>query len=176
MSISPKLALVNVVIQAVLIAGTLSGAYLGKKRRFRRHCFTMRALVGVQVILVGVIMAPSLGSYLGSWRGFSLLTTEIVIHAVLGVVLLGLWIFINLALTGVVKTPRRLRRFMWAALSVWLLSLVLGIQLYLRIWRSVSSVWLYGTPLLVLAGASLAAFLIHRLAGAAPRARGRPAS
>jgi hypothetical protein len=82
-----------------------------------------------------------------------------------------LWIYINLALTGLVKSPRRPRRFMWATLSVWSVSLALGIQLYLRIWRPVSSFWLYAIPLIVLGAVVVAAASLRRVAAAAVRAR-----
>lgn len=135
MSMTPTLALANLIIQVLLIVGALSGAYLAKKRRLRRHCLTMRILVAVQIVVIAVIMAPSLAGYLGNWGGFSWFTAEIIIHHILGLVVLAFWIFINLAFTGVVKTPRRFRRIMRVTLAVWLVSLAMGIHLYVHIWR-----------------------------------------
>jgi hypothetical protein len=164
LSINPNLALINLLLQVLLIAGVLGGAFLGRRRHFRHHCLTIRVLVAVQILAIALIMAPSLAGYLKNWSGFSWFTAEIIIHHVLGLVVLALWIYINLAYLGIVKRPQRFRRYMWAALAVWLVSLALGIQLYVRIWRPLPGIWAYGVPLLALAGAALAAFLIYRLA------------
>lgn len=135
MSITSGLALANLIVQVLLIAGALGGAFLGTRRHFRRHCLTMRILVAVQIVTIVVIMAPSLAGYLNNWGGFSWFTAEIIIHHVLGLVVLAFWVFINLAFMGIVKTPRRFRRFMWTTLAVWLVSLATGIHLYAYIWR-----------------------------------------
>jgi hypothetical protein len=135
MSMTPTIALANLIIQVVLIVGALTGAYLARRRLFSRHCLSMRILVGVQILAIGLIMAPSLSRYVNNWSGFSRFTAEIIVHHVLGVVVLALWIYINLALTGVVKAPRRPRVFMRATLAVWLVSLALGVHLYVHIWR-----------------------------------------
>ena len=135
MSINPSLALANLIVQVALIAGVLGGAFLGRRRRFRRHCLTMRILVAAQILAIGLVMAPSLAGYLGNWSGFSWFMAEIIIHHVFGLAVLGLWIFINLAMLGIARTPRHFRRFMWAALAVWLVSLGMGIHLYTYIWR-----------------------------------------
>ncbi|OFV85013.1 MAG: hypothetical protein A2W26_04365 [Acidobacteria bacterium RBG_16_64_8] len=134
MTIGPTQTLVNLVLQVALVVGAISGAYLGRRRRFRRHCLAMRILMAVQILAIALVMAPSLAAYVNNWTGLSWLRAEIIIHAVFGIVLIGLWSFINLALLGIVKTPRHLRRFMWAALAVWLVSLALGIHLYTSIW------------------------------------------
>lgn len=172
MSISPHLALANLILQALLMVGALGGAFLGRRRHFRRHCLTIRILLVIEILAIGLIMAPSLARYIKHWGGFSGLTTEIIIHHALGVVLLALWIFINLAYYGIVKRPRGFRRYMWAALAVWLVSLALGIQLYVRIWRPLAAIWAYGIPVLALAGAALAAFLVFRLAAMSGRTGG----
>ncbi|MFH0914971.1 MAG: hypothetical protein V1912_00805 [bacterium] len=135
MATNSNLALVDLIVQVLLIAGALGGAYLGKRRHFRRHCLTMRIVVGVQIVTIAVLMVPSLAGYLNNWVGLSWFTAEIIVHHVLGLVVLALWAFINLAFIGIVKTPRQLRRFMWATLAVWLVSLAMGLHLYVYIWR-----------------------------------------
>jgi hypothetical protein len=129
------LALINLCIQVALIAGALVGLYLAKRHRLKRHCLTMRASVGLQILVVIFVMAPSLAGYVNSWGGWSWFVAEIIVHHTLGVFVIGFWIYFNLALTGVIKAPRRLRPYMRAALVMWLLSLALGIHLYLHIWR-----------------------------------------
>jgi hypothetical protein len=132
---SAGLALANLLIQVVLMVTALGGLFLAKTRRFRRHCLTMRVAVAVQILAIAFVMAPSLASYVGSWGGWSWLMAEIVVHHVLGLVVLALWIYFNLALSGVVKAPRRMRPFMRSALVVWVISLAMGIHLYVYLWR-----------------------------------------
>ena len=74
-------------------------------------------------------MAPSLSAYLSHWGGWSWFTAEIIIHHTLGVIVVLLFIFFNLALTGVVRSPRRLRPYMRSALVLWLVTLAMGLHL-----------------------------------------------
>jgi hypothetical protein len=129
------LALINLCIQVALIVAALAGLYLAKRRRLKRHCLTMRTSMGLQILAVIFVMAPSLAGYVNSWRGWSWFVAEIIVHHTLGVLVIGFWIYFNLALAGVVKAPQRLRPYMRAALIMWLVSLALGIHLYLHIWR-----------------------------------------
>ena len=91
--------------------------------------------MGVQILLIGVIMAPQFGGYVRDWSGFSGFTTELIVHHVLGIVALALWIYINLAFTGVVKAPRRYTWFMRSALVAWVVSLALGVRLFWYLWQ-----------------------------------------
>ena len=133
--VTRNVAVFNLVAQAILIAGVLLGAWLARKRKFDRHCLLMRVLMGVQIVLIGAIMAPQLARYLRSWSGFSAFTVELIVHHVLGLVALALWIYINLAMTGVVRAPRRYTWFMRSALAAWVVSLGLGAYLFWYIWR-----------------------------------------
>jgi hypothetical protein len=135
MSMTKGLATFNLVVQVILIVAALTGASLAWRRRFSHHCLLMRAAIAAQILVIGIIMAPQLARYLGHWGGFSPFMVEIIVHHVLGLVVLGLWIYINLAFTGVVKAPRRYTWFMRSALASWLLTLGLGIYLYWYIWR-----------------------------------------
>jgi hypothetical protein len=135
MGVTKNVAIFNLVMQVVLIVGVCVGAWLARRRKFGRHCLLMRVLMGAQILLIGVIMAPQLVRYLRGQSGFSTLTAEIVVHHVFGLVALALWIYINLAMTGVVKAPRRYKWFMWSALASWVVSLGLGAYLFWYIWR-----------------------------------------
>jgi uncharacterized membrane protein YozB (DUF420 family) len=130
-----SLALTNVILQVVLIVMALVAFLLARRRRLSRHCLIMRVSVAVQIILVAALMAPSLSSYLSHWGGWSWFTGEIVVHHTLGVIVVLLFIYFNLALTGVVRSPRRLRPYMRSALVLWLVTLAMGLHLYLYIWR-----------------------------------------
>jgi hypothetical protein len=130
-----NLALTNVVVQCVLIATTLVAFWLAHRRRLKRHCLVMRVTVGVEIILIGALMAPSLAAYVNNWSGWSWFTAEIIIHHTLGVIVVLLFIYFNLALAGVVRSPHRLRPYMRTTLGLWLVVLGLGIYLFWYIWR-----------------------------------------
>jgi uncharacterized membrane protein YozB (DUF420 family) len=130
-----SLALTNLVLQVALIVTALAAYLLARRRRFKRHCLVMRVSVGVQIVLIAALMAPSLSAYVSHWSGWSWFTVELIVHHVLGVVVVLLFLYFNLALTGVVRSPRRLRPYMRSALVLWLVSLALGIYLYWYIWR-----------------------------------------
>jgi uncharacterized membrane protein YozB (DUF420 family) len=129
------LALTNTVLQVVLIAAALTAFLLARRRKFNRHCLIMRVSVAVQIILVATLMAPSLSTYLSHWGGWSWFTAEIIVHHTLGVIVVLMFIYFNLALTGVVRSPKRLRPYMRSALVLWLVTLAMGLHLYVYIWR-----------------------------------------
>jgi hypothetical protein len=129
------LALTNIILQVLLIVTAGVAFWLARRRRLKRHCLVMRIAVGVQIILIGALMAPSLGAYVSTWSGWSRFTAEIVVHHTLGAIVVLLFIFFNLVMTGVVKYRGRLRPFMWTALVLWLASLGMGVHLYWYIWR-----------------------------------------
>ncbi len=135
MGVTRNVALFNLVVQAMLIAGVFAGAFLARRRRFGRHCLIMRVLMGAQILLIGIIMAPQLARYVSNWSGLSAFAVELIVHHVLGLVALALWVYINLALAGVVKAPRRYTWFMRSALVSWVASLGLGAYLFWYIWR-----------------------------------------
>ncbi len=135
MGVTKSVATFNLVVQVVLIAGVFAGAWLAWRRKLGRHCLFMRVLMGVQILLIGIIMAPQLARYVRTWGGFSAFTVELIVHHVLGLVALALWIYINLAITGVVKAPRRYTWFMRSALATWTVSLGLGVYLFWYLWR-----------------------------------------
>lgn len=130
-----NLAILNVVLQILLMVAAATAFWLAKRRRFKRHCLVMRVSVAVQIILIAALMAPSLSAYLSHWSGWSWFTAELIVHHVLGVIVVVLFIYFNLALTGVVRSPRRLRPYMRSALVLWLVLLAMGLHLYIYIWR-----------------------------------------
>jgi uncharacterized protein YneF (UPF0154 family) len=135
MGVTRSVAIFNLIVQVILIVGVLAGAFLARRRSFGRHCMIMRVLMGVQILLIGIIMAPQLARYATNWSGFSAFTAGLIVHHVLGLAALALWIYINLALTGVVKAPRRYTWLMRSALISWVASLGLGGYLFWHIWR-----------------------------------------
>jgi hypothetical protein len=130
-----NLAFVNVVVQFFLILGVGFAAFLAKDRRFRRHCLLMRLAMAVQLASIAVVMAPSLISRIRDWHGWYWFSIELVVHHTLGVIAVLIFVYINLAFTGVVRAPRSYRPLMRVALVTWVIALAMGVHLYGFIWR-----------------------------------------
>ena len=124
------LALANLAVQILLVIMVSRAAYLAKKRKLGRHCTFMRVLVPVQIIAIAAVMLPSMLGYLTNPPPFN---TEMLIHHTLGLSVIALWLYINLSF-GKAWMPRNLRTFMRTAFVLWMLALLLGLHMYVRIY------------------------------------------
>jgi len=125
------LALANLAAQILLILMVLGAVYLAKKKReLMKHCSIMRVLVPVQIVAIATVMLPSMLGYLMNPPPFS---TEMIVHHSLGLAVVALWIYINLSF-GKPWMPRNLALFMRSAFTLWMLALLLGLHMYLRIY------------------------------------------
>lgn len=127
--------LTNLVLQAVLIVTVLFALWLAKRRRLKRHCLVMRIAVAVQIVLIASIMGPRLGTLVPAFRSDPKILAEFLIHHILGLIVVLLFIFFNLVMSGVIDIKMRLRPFMWTAFGLWIIVLAMGIHLYYYIWR-----------------------------------------
>jgi len=127
-------AIVNLTIQ-VLLMMTMSGAvYLVKKRYLGRHCAVMRICVLVQIIAIAGVMLPSMIGYIEHEQRGGFFNIEMLAHHALGLAVIVIGIYINLAFAGVMKIWGRLVSAMRLALALWILALVIGLHMYLIIW------------------------------------------
>ena len=124
------LALANLAVQILLVIMVSRAAYLAKKRKLGRHCTFMRVLVPVQIIAIAAVMLPSMLGYIENPPPFY---TEMLIHHTLGLSVIALWLYINLSF-GKPWMPRNLRTFMRTAFVLWMLALLLGLHMYVRIY------------------------------------------
>ncbi len=127
------LALANLGIQIFLIAFVFQAVYFVKKGNPIRHCAMVRIAVPLQVLAIITVMLPSLLGYI-TFLPFGIFKAELLIHHTLGLLVVVLWIYINLAFSNVIRMPGNFRMFMRTALGFWLLSLVLGLHIYTRIY------------------------------------------
>ena len=127
-------AIVNLTIQ-VLLMMTMSGAvYLVKKRYLGRHCAVMRISVLVQIIAIAGVMLPSMIGNIEHEQHRVFFNIEMLAHHALGLAVIVIGIYINLAFAGVMKIWGRLVSAMRLALALWILALVIGLHMYLIIW------------------------------------------
>ena len=129
------LALANLTIQLILI-GVLSVAayYSIKKKNFKKHCRILRIAVPFQILAILSIMLPSLLGYIENEHKGLLFNAEILIHHSLGLVVIGVWIYVNLVLLRIIKPRIRLRVAMRTALTSWIAALIIGLHMFVLIW------------------------------------------
>lgn len=129
------LTLINLVIQILLMVTILVAAYLARvKRQLIRHCTIMRVAIPVQMVAIAVVMLPSMLGYIQNEAPGLLFSLEIPVHHGLGLVVVALWIYVNLAFKGIIKIRWRLVIPMRLAFGSWLVTLILGLHIYLSLW------------------------------------------
>ena len=62
--------------------------------------------------------------------------TEMLVHHSLGILLVLLWAYINMAVMGWVRVVGKLPMYMRTALLLWVLVFLLGLHLYFQIYLS----------------------------------------
>lgn len=128
------LSLVNFILQAVLIAAVFVAAYLVKKKRaFQVHCAIMRVAVFLQILAIAIVMLPSMLGYLVKEEKGVLFNAEMLAHHTLGLAVVLIWVYINLADAGRVRLLGRLVIYMRLTISLWVLAFLVGLHLYLSI-------------------------------------------
>jgi len=134
MPLAQLLVLINLILQITLVAAVFTAVYLVKvKHQFIRHCLVIRIAVVFQVLAVAVVMLPSMIGFSQNEGPALVSRLELQAHALLGFLVLGLFIYFNLAIKGIIK-HRRLVIPMRIALTAWLLSFILGLHIYFVLW------------------------------------------
>lgn len=134
MTINVKtIAMANLGIQILLFILASYAVYSAKKSEFGRHCSFMKVLVPVQITAITVVMLPSMLGYLGNENPGILFNIEMLVHHTLGLAVVTLFIYIILAF-GKSWMPRNFRAVMRSAFVLWIISLLFGLHMYIRIW------------------------------------------
>jgi len=79
-------------------------------------------------------MLPSLLGYIENVPPIPFLYPELLIHHTLGLVLVGMWVYINLEVERVIRPLIKRKTAMRIALGVWLIAIALGINIYLTLY------------------------------------------
>ena len=138
MSLIQTLVTINLVVQISLFVTVLVAAYFARfKRQLVRHCTIMRVAVVVQLVAIAGVMLPSMLGYSGNQPPGLLFSLEIPIHHSLGLLVVVLWIYVNLAFKGIIKARWRLVIPMRLAFGSWLVTLILGLHIYFLLWAGV---------------------------------------
>ena len=122
---------INFATQMGLLATVIVATVLARrKKQFQKHCTIMRVAVPVQIATIVGIMAPAISIDLQAVGSVVPFGVEVLAHHVLGLIVVGLFIYINLVYRGTLKPRFQLVKAMRLALASWLVTLGLGMHLF----------------------------------------------
>ena len=128
-------------IQIVVLALLIGAIFLKSKNKYRQHGIVMFSAVVLHIVSILAVMAPSFRAYVGpgviNFSDIWAIVTFVHVSTGLIAVLVGIWLVGSWHLKTDIKQCFRKKRFMDATLSLWLLSILLGIMLYMVIVRSI---------------------------------------
>ena len=135
---------VSLVIQLAILGLLIVGVRLKQQLSFRKHGFTMLSALAVHIVTIAGIMLPSFLAGLIpiiSKNPESLSSLSSIFMAATGAatVVLGIWIVGGWRLRQSTKFCAPKKKFMFATIILWLISLFMGILLYLSLNWSILS-------------------------------------
>ena len=133
------MATISFVIQLVVLGLLSGGVWLKATKKFRQHGITMLIAVVLHVIMIFAWMIPSFNLFI-SPSPINLadtFTVIILVHAFTGIIatVLGIWLVAAWRLKADMKTCFAKKRIMLATITLWLIALVIGFILYLKIFQ-----------------------------------------
>ena len=138
------LATISLSIQLVVL-GLLIGGYTPKRmKKFRQHGITMLTAVALHLIVIFLVMLPSFVSGIIPYASRNAVDPILligIVHAVLGTTAaaLGVWIVGSWRLRQSLQFCIPKKRIMLATLTPWVIAIILGILLYLRLYTTLLS-------------------------------------
>ncbi len=124
------LAMLNIAVQLVLLAFVFGAVYLARRGRVVRHCAIQRGTLLVQIIAILGFMLPMLLGFAQSATSLPLFYPELLIHHSFGLILVGMWVYINLDVSRRIKQLIKRKTAMRFAFGVWVVTIVLGLHIY----------------------------------------------
>ena len=128
------MATLNIVFQILLMILLSFAVFLATRKDLRKHCNTVRIAVLLQAASIIIVMLPSMLGYLNSGTPGVIFYNEMLFHHILGLILIGLWIYINLAYSNIIRRPGNFKSIMKYAFITWTLAFIIGLHLYIRIY------------------------------------------
>jgi uncharacterized membrane protein YozB (DUF420 family) len=133
------IATVSLSVQISVLFLLLGGYTFKRMKKFRQHGITMLTAVVLHSAVIWTWMIWSLFSFFGSGSiNFADVTAVVtLVHAFTGIVveLLGIWLVCSWRLRADMQTCFKKKRIMLVTLTLWLITLSLGIILYLVIMK-----------------------------------------
>jgi uncharacterized membrane protein YozB (DUF420 family) len=131
-------ATISLVVEVVVLVLLFGGYSLKRMKKFRQHGITMLTAVVLHTVMILAWMIPSFSSFFrspGSTNLADIIVVTTLVHAFMGIAtdILGIWLVASWRLQADMKTCFAKKRIMRVTLTLWLIALVLGIILYLKI-------------------------------------------
>jgi uncharacterized membrane protein YozB (DUF420 family) len=131
-------ATTSLVIQIVVLVLLLGGYSLKRMKKFRQHGITMLIAVVLHTIVILAWMVPSfssLFSFPDSINFADMIVVIVLVHALMGIAadILGIWLIASWRLRADIKACFAKKTIMRVTITLWLITLVLGIILYLKV-------------------------------------------
>jgi uncharacterized membrane protein YozB (DUF420 family) len=131
-------ATISLAVQIVVLVLLLGGYSLKSMKKFRQHGITMLTAIVLHTVMILAWMMPSFRGFFSSFGPINLadmIMVTILIHAFMGIAadLLGIWLVASWRLRAGMKTCFAKKSSMRVTITLWLIALVLGIILYLKI-------------------------------------------
>jgi uncharacterized membrane protein YozB (DUF420 family) len=128
------IAEINLGVQLLLTLVLVTAVYLAKNKKFGSHCKVMRITVPVQILAILAIMLPSMNGYLVHGTPSQIFRAEMLVHHSIGLAIIVLWVYINLIFLKYLRPRFKIRTAMRLALSLWVLSLIMGFHMFVSIY------------------------------------------
>jgi uncharacterized membrane protein YozB (DUF420 family) len=133
----PIAATISLILQIVVLVLLFAGVGLKGRKKFRQHGIVMLTAVVLHTIIILAWMVPSFSilSFSGSINLADMIVVTILVHAFMGIAadLLGIWLVASWRLRADMKTCFAKKSLMRVTIILWLITLFLGIVLYLKI-------------------------------------------
>jgi uncharacterized membrane protein YozB (DUF420 family) len=129
-------ATISLILQIVTLFLLFAGVGLKVRKKFRQHGIIMLTAVVLHTIIVLAWMVPSFSSsFSGSINFADMIVVTILVHAFMGIAadLLGIWLVASWRLRVDMKTCFAKKSLMRFTMTLWLITLFLGVVLYLKI-------------------------------------------
>lgn len=129
-------ATISLILQITALVLLFAGVGLKVRKKFRQHGIVMLTAVVLHTIIILAWMVPSFSASVpGSINLADIIVVTILVHAFMGIVadLLGIWLVASWRLRADMKTCFAKKNLMRVTMTLWLITLFLGIVLYLKI-------------------------------------------
>jgi uncharacterized membrane protein YozB (DUF420 family) len=129
-------ATISLVTQIVVLLLLLGSVWLKGKKKYRQHGILMLTAVVFHTVVVLAWMTPIFsGMFNFPTNLLNPLVATVFVHAFTGIatVILGIWLVASWRLKADVKNCFTKKNAMRATMALWIITLILGIIMYLKI-------------------------------------------
>jgi uncharacterized membrane protein YozB (DUF420 family) len=130
------IATASLILQIAALCMLFAGLAFKGRKKLRQHGLAMVAAVAVHTVLILVWMIPSFASLFAVSTNFTdIITMAIMAHAFTGIAAdgLGIWLVASWRLRADMTTCFAKKGAMRVTIGLWLITMLLGILLYLKV-------------------------------------------